>query len=553
MASSSSSSSPLMLFLIPFLLFSVSWASSHHDVHENLLQCFISQYSSIPISQVVYTQNNSSYLAILDSTIQNPRFSTPTTPKPQLIITPLTESHVQVAVSCSRKYGVQIRTRSGGHDYEGLSYVSDVPFILVDLVNFQSISVNVKDNSAWVQSGATLGQVYYRIAEKSKTLAFPAGLCPSVGVGGHLSGGGYGMLMTKYGLAADNVIDAQMVDANGIVLNRVSMGEDLFWAIRGGGGASFGIILSWKITLVPVPPIVTVFRLNKFLGEGAIKLLHRWQYVAPNLPKDLFLKAILDALPSQSGERIVRASFDALFLGSADKLAPLMEEGFPELGLKLKDCIQMSWVESTLYFYYFPLGTSLDVLLNRTRNKDFFKAKSDYVKEPISENGLEGLWNRLLDDIEVGQVIFSPYGGRMSEITESQIPFPHREGNLYMIHYRVAWEEKGIIASNMHISWIRKLYSYMAPYVSKFPRAAYINYRDLDLGTNHNNGLTSYSQAKVWGHKYFKRNFERLILVKITVDPTNFFRNEQSVPAFTSGGNKKSAFLCYFILFFILM
>jgi len=69
----------------------------------------------------------------------------------------------------------------------------------------------------------------------------------------------------------------------------------------------------------------------------------------------------------------------------------------------------------------------------------------------------------------------------------------------------------------------------MTPYVSKSPRAAYYNYRDLDLGSNkHDN--TSYSEASVWGIKYFKGNFKRLAQIKTKFDPRNFFRNEQSIP-----------------------
>ncbi|OVA08657.1 FAD linked oxidase [Macleaya cordata] len=200
-------------------------------------------------------------------------------------------------------HGIQIKFRSGGHDYEGLSYVSDVPFVIVDLFNLQSISVDAEDRNAWVQSGATIGELYYRIAEKSRTLGFPVGACPTVGVGGHFSGGGYGTMLRKYGLAADNVIDARIVNVYGRILNKESMGEDLFWAIRGGSGGSFGVVLSWKIRLVYVPPIVTVFMIDKTLEQGATELVHKWQEIAHKLPQELFIRVILNSL------KTIRASF----------------------------------------------------------------------------------------------------------------------------------------------------------------------------------------------------------------------------------------------------
>jgi FAD/FMN-containing dehydrogenase len=175
-------------------------------------------------------------------------------------------SLIQAAINCSQTHGLQIRVRSGGHDYEGLSYVSNVPFLLIDLIDFRSISVDAENSTAWVQAGATTGEVYYRIAEKSRSLGFPTGICTTLGVSGHFSGGGYGPMLRKYGLAADNIIDAQLIDVKGRILDRGSMGEDLFWAIRGGGGASFGIILSWKIKLVHVPSTVIVFTVKPELG-----------------------------------------------------------------------------------------------------------------------------------------------------------------------------------------------------------------------------------------------------------------------------------------------
>ncbi|XP_015882553.3 tetrahydroberberine oxidase-like [Ziziphus jujuba] len=524
----SSMSSLLFLFLFSFSL--ASSASAH--THENFLQC-LSHYPNTTsnISQLIYTQANSSYASVLNFSIRNGRFSSPTTPKPLVIITPLQLSHIQAAINCSRKHGMQVRIRSGGHDYEGRSYVSQVPFVVIDLINLRSITVDVDERTAWIESGATIGELYYRIAEKSRTLGFPAGVCPTVGIGGHFSGGGYGTMLRKYGLAADNVIDAHIVDVNGRFLDRQSMGEDLFWAIRGGGGASFGVVLAWKVKLVPVPSTVTVFSVNRTLEQNVTQLVHRWQYVADKVDEDLFLRILLQSLnASGEGKRTIQATFDTLFLGGVDRLIPLMEKSFPELGLTKEDCIEMSWIESTLYFNRFSSGESLDVLLDRTPGFIPFKGKSDYVKEPIPEEGLEGLWEKLHEETAGrAQLLFIPYGGKMAEISESEIPFPHRAGNIYKIHHVVVWEEEGDEAAQRHISWIRKLYAYMTPYVSKNPRAAYMNYRDLDIGTNRN-GVTSYTESNIWGIKYFKNNFNRLVHVKTMVDPTNFFRHEQSIP-----------------------
>ncbi|XP_075663967.1 tetrahydroberberine oxidase-like [Castanea sativa] len=520
---------PVSLFVFA-LLYSFLLATSAHT-HENFLQCLTLHSGNDSISKVIYTPSNSSYSSVLESSIRNPRFSTPSTPKPLVIITPLGVSQIQEILSCAQKYGMQVRVRSGGHDYEGLSYVSPVPFVILDMINLRNISVDVENSFAWVQSGATLGELYYEIAEQSKTLGFPAGLCPTIGVGGHFSGGGYGTILRKYGLAADHVIDAHLIDVKGRFLDRKSMGEDLFWAIRGGGGASFGVIVAWKIKLVPVPSTVTVFTINKNLEQNATKLLHRWQYVADKFDKDLFIRVLLTGVnSSQEGKKTVQAAFNSLYLGGKDKLLPLMQESFPELGLVSEDCKEMSWIQSILYFAGFPSGQSLDVLLNRTLTVPSYKAKSDYVKNPIPESGLEGIWQRLYEkEAELAGLILTPYGGKMSEISESAIPFPHRAGNIYKIQYLVYWSEEGTAATESHVSWIRRLYAYMAPYVSKSPREAYINYRDLDIGTN-NEGNTSYRQASIWGTKYFKNNFKRLVHVKTVFDPTNFFRNEQSIP-----------------------
>lgn len=509
--------------------------------HDNFLQC-LSDLSapSPPISGVVYNPTNSSYAYVLQSYIQNLRFMSSTTPKPQFIVAPSHVSHVQATIICCKIHGLQLRIRSGGHDYDGLSYVSDVPFVILDMFNLRQVSVDIENESAWVQSGATMGELYYNIAEKSNLYGFPAGVCPTVGVGGHFSGGGYGNMMRKFGLSVDNVLDAQIVDANGRILNRASMGEDLFWAIRGGGGASFGVIVAWKIRLVPVPETVSVFRVERTLEQGALDLLHRWQYVADKINEDLFIRVVI--LPViRKDHKTIKAKFVSLFLGNLEKLLALMNESFPELGINGNNCIEMSWIESIIYWSNYVKGTPISVLLDRTPKwRKYLKKKSDYVQVPISKTDLEGILNTMME-LQRPALTLNPYGGRMSEISESETPFPHRAGNIFKIQYSVTWTEESIEAAEQNLDKIRRIYSYMTPYVSKSPRGAYLNYRDIDLGINQS-GNESYDGASIWGTKYFKDNFERLVQVKSRVDPDNFFRYEQSIPS-VSDKNLVSAML----------
>ncbi|CBI22013.3 unnamed protein product, partial [Vitis vinifera] len=375
---------------LPFvsLVVLVSWATSS-SIHENFLQCLsLNSNHTTPISNVLYTPKNLSYSAILESTIENLRFSSSATPKPLLILTPLHVSHIQAAVICSKKYGMNIRVRSGGHDYEGLSYLS------------------------YCRSG---------------------------------------------------------------------------WALQRWGLWDFDEKRGWRSKFWNH----LVMENQTSSCSAYCDRLHCWQDLGTRCTQEV--------------------SFKSLFLGNTSQLLSLMKKSFPELGLEAKDCLEMSWIEIPQF-------------------KNYFKAKSDYVQEPISETGLQGVWKMLYQE-EAGIMILSPYGGRMNEISETEVPFPHRKGNLYKIQYLVSWDEEGDRVSQKRINWIRKLYAYMAPYVSKFPRAAYLNYRDLDLGINKLKGNTSYAQASIWGIKYFSCNFNRLVHVKTKVDPSNFFRNEQSIPS----------------------
>ncbi|CAN1242567.1 Tetrahydroberberine oxidase [Linum perenne] len=497
--------SNLIILLISFLSSSQFVSSATAAPLQDFLQCLHSHTADH--SDLIYTQKSESFSSILQSSIRNQRFNytqNSSRKQPLAIITPHTVSQIQSTVLCSQNHtALQLRVRSGGHDFEGLSYVSSQPFLLIDLVNFRNVSVHVPTKSAWVQAGAVLGEVYHAIASATPNLAFPAGICPTVGIGGHISGGGYGMLLRKYGMAADNILDAQLVDSQGRVLNRASMGEDVFWAIRGGGGNTFGIVVSWKLNLVQIPSRLTAFTISSTTEKNVTRLVDRYQHVADKLTDDILILLNVNRVNSTNeNTTTIQAVFQALYLGKTESLIKEMKQSFPELELTEQDCNEMSWIESILYF-------AVESRSNSPIIYQKLKAKSDYVEIPLPLTALQGLLNSVYE-IEMGPSTFIqviPHGGRMSQISDSSIPYPRRAGTM-------------------------RLYEFMRPYVSENPRGAYVNSRDLDLGKNNPGNYTSYKQAKVWGQKYYKHNFERLARVKAAIDPTNFFRNEQSVPPY---------------------
>nr|CAB3470653.1 unnamed protein product [Digitaria exilis] len=122
---------------------------SHASPDADFNQCLS---ASIP-SQLVHAQNSSSFTPLLVSSIRNPLFATPTTIRPLWIITPTNASHVQATVVCGHRHGVRLRVRSGGHDYEGLSYRSVLPeaFAVVDLSKLRTI-----------HAGKVWGEKYFR-------------------------------------------------------------------------------------------------------------------------------------------------------------------------------------------------------------------------------------------------------------------------------------------------------------------------------------------------------------------------------------------------------
>jgi hypothetical protein len=218
-------------------------------------------------------------------------------------------------------------------------------------------------------------------------------------------------------------------------------------------------------------------------------------------------------------------------LGTIERLLPLVNESFPEVGLKKSDCFSIPWINSTFFWYDMPIGTPLETMLDESNDPQlyYFKDQSDYVKKPIPKKAIHSIWKLMIKG-ETLYMQWNPYGGRMQEISPLETQFPHRSGNLFLIQYVNNWIEESPEAIERHVNFSRLFYKFMTPYVSNYPREALLNYRDADIGANHPSNVTKIEIARTYGSKYFKENFERLVSVKTKVDPENFFRYEQSIP-----------------------
>ncbi|ERN14601.1 hypothetical protein AMTR_s00038p00163720 [Amborella trichopoda] len=173
-------------------------------------------------------------------------------------------------------------------------------------MNLKKVEVDVTKGTAWRGGGTTIGEAYYHIANASKDrYGFPAGTCPTVGSGGYINGGGFGHMSRKFGHSADNLLDALAVNAEGLLLKRTAMGDAMFWAIRGGGGGSWGIVVAWKLKLADINRNVTIFRIGRAEKKTVVNFVRKWQAIAYNFPNGFHLRAILAA----NSSRIIIVSF----------------------------------------------------------------------------------------------------------------------------------------------------------------------------------------------------------------------------------------------------
>src|SRR5262245_31349212 len=202
--------------------------------------------------------------------------------RPELIVRSAGPADVAAAIRFARSQGLEGAVRGGGHSLPRFSGVDGGR--VIDLSAMRGVRVIPDARRAVVEGGATWRDV--DLETQAHGLATTGGLISTTGVAGFTLGGGIGWLMRSHGLAADNLVGADVVTADGELV-RASEGEnpELLWALRGGGG-NFGVVTSFEFALYDVGPTVAGGAIF-FPGDDAEAVLRRWREWLPSAPDEL--------------------------------------------------------------------------------------------------------------------------------------------------------------------------------------------------------------------------------------------------------------------------
>src|SRR5438270_10243220 len=245
--------------------------------------------------------------------------------RPRLIARCSGIADVVDAVNFGRTNRLVTAIRGGGHNVGGRALCDDG--LVVDLSRMRSVHVNPANATVRVQGGATLADLDRETHVFG--LAVPCGIVPKTGIGGLTLGGGVGWLIRKYGMSIDNLLSAQVVTAEGKVLTaNTTENQDLFWALRGGGG-NFGVITSFEFQAHPVATVLGGLLL--YPRAMAIDVIRHFRDYMESAPDELTAYAALLHGPDGSPLVGVIPCYCGNIAAGMRVLQPLRQFGSPIL------------------------------------------------------------------------------------------------------------------------------------------------------------------------------------------------------------------------------
>ena len=485
-----------------------------------------------------------------------------TAPNCAKIFLPLTEAGAQQALAQAVPFGPgKIRVRGGGHCYENFVF-SDNTSALIDVSLLNDFGFDAQRGVYYAQSGGTNWDMYRQLYWRfGRTL--PAGSCYSVGLGGHICGGGYGLLSRQFGLTVDWLtgVDVVTVDSNrSAVFRRVSKdslpGPDrnLFWAHTGGGGGNFGVITRYEFATLPVAPqyaeIVTWSWPWDVIAKNGVGYLTQiiafFEHLTRTMPPSFF--GLLKLTHQQAGavalvaqmtyddptaERTLRADLQrALVQFGLDKdaVAPTRPiVGHPGFVAAPQSYQELRWIEAV-------------ETLDGSGPNQKGKYKSAYMRKGFPDDQIKTIYKYLTWAPPAGKTIdmsqsllqVDSYGGKINAVAPQSTAVWQRS-SIFKLQYQTYWQDP--MSGNgpngdVYIGWINDFYRevYAAyggiPDPSRDPTdnvdGCYINYCDTDL--NNYGGLRKALEL------YYGGNLQRLLQAKQEADPLDYFQNAQSLP-----------------------
>jgi FAD/FMN-containing dehydrogenase len=408
--------------------------------------------------------------------------------RPAMIAQCAGTADVVAAVNFARENGLTVAVRGGGHNVAGHATCDDG--IVIDLSPMKKVTVDNERRTALAEGGATWRD--YDAATQARGLASPGGAISSTGIAGLTLGGGFGWLSRSYGLACDNVISAEVVTANGEVLQaNAEENADLFWAIRGGGG-NFGVVSRFEYKLQEVGELYAGLLLYpRDMAGQFMRVWADWTTTVPDAVSSMaaFLHTP-DGVPvvgafvayngsEEDGESVV-APLRAIGAPALDDIAPKpyvdvqqsFDAGFPG-GMR-------NYWKAT---YLGDLGeTCRDILIEHAND----------APTPLTVVGLEHM-----------------LGGAVARVDRNENAFAARDAIYNLL---ILGRTDDAAADGELRDWVRGLWKAVEPYSTG---GVYVNYMSAD-------------EADRVGQA-FGANHARLAKIKTQYDPENLFRLNQNI------------------------
>ncbi len=390
----------------------------------------------------------------------------------------------------ARAAGLDICVRGGGHNVAGRAVVEDA--VMIDLAEMKGTDVDPDSGTVRAEGGLTWAELNGAAAEHG--LAVTGGAISTTGIAGLTLGGGLGWLMAKYGLAADNLLGVELVNADGDVLDVTEASDpDLLWALRGGGG-NFGVATTFTYRLHPLTMVTGGLIAHPI--DAAADMLRFYRDALADCPDDLTVFAGLVHAPDGSGMKL--AALIVCHVGDPEQaerdLAPFKSWGSP---LMVEVGAMPYPVMNTLLDDGFPAGTLNYWLSSFTRGLpdeliDTMTERFASVPSPMSA------------------VVLEHFHGAVTRIGVTDTAVPHRAEGWNLLIPSV-WADPA--ATDENVAWTRETHRALAPHLDD---ARWLNYLGDDQGGD--------AVRAAYGP-----NYERLLDLKRRYDPDNVFHHNHNI------------------------